>query len=183
MGAWAPRSPCASMVSSSRGAGGRVRPHEKGDRDHEIPTHRNLDRYLEENIAAPTSARTAREGDDGRGRILSLRFAMANQSSAKRPGSVTENADVAWSLSGLMPSRCAHREHGKRDPGFRAVYQETGNCIHAKWDPPGEGSHAVVRVLRRGYLAAAAIPACSARMAALSVASQVNSGSLRPKWP
>ena len=33
------------------------------------------------------------------------------------------------------------------------------------------------------YLAASAIPACSARLAALSVASQVNSGSLRPKCP
>ena len=66
---------------------GWVRPHEKGDKDHEIPTHRNLERYLEEYIAAPTSARTAKESDYGRGRILSLRFALANQSSAKRPRS------------------------------------------------------------------------------------------------
>jgi len=36
---------------------------------------------------------------------------------------------------------------------------------------------------RLSYLASAAIPACSARVAALSVASQVKSGSLRPKWP
>lgn len=35
----------------------------------------------------------------------------------------------------------------------------------------------------RGYLAATAIPACSARAAALSVASQVKSFSVRPKWP
>ena len=70
-----------------QGRRGRVRPYEKGDKDHEIPTHRNLERYLEEYIAAPTSAMPARESDDGRGRILSLRFALANQSSAKRPGS------------------------------------------------------------------------------------------------
>ena len=31
--------------------------------------------------------------------------------------------------------------------------------------------------------AAEATPACSASLAALSVASQVNSGSVRPKWP
>jgi hypothetical protein len=33
------------------------------------------------------------------------------------------------------------------------------------------------------YLAALAMPACSARVAALSVASQVKPGSVRPKWP
>jgi hypothetical protein len=55
-----------------QGRRGRVRPHEKGDKDHEIPTHRNLDRYFEEYIAAPTSARTARESDDGRGSMSAV---------------------------------------------------------------------------------------------------------------
>ncbi len=41
----------------------------------------------------------------------------------------------------------------------------------------------VAAMLLLGYLAAAFNPACSARAAALSVASQVNSGSVRPKWP
>ena len=42
----------------------------------------------------------------------------------------------------------------------------------------------VLRVCCGGaYLAASFNPACSARAAALSVASQVNSGSVRPKWP
>src|ERR1035438_5089123 len=52
-----------------------------------------------------------------------------------------------------------------------------------KWDPSGEGSHGVAQMLRWSYLAAAFNPACSASAAALSVASQVNSGSVRPKWP
>jgi hypothetical protein len=67
--------------------------------------------------------------------------------------------------------------------GLRVVDRPTGNCTPATWNPPGEGSHGVARVLWWGYLAAAFNPACSASAAALSVASQVNSGSLRPKWP
>ena len=39
------------------------------------------------------------------------------------------------------------------------------------------------RLIDPGYLAAATRPACSAKAAALSVASQVNSFSVRPKWP
>ena len=35
----------------------------------------------------------------------------------------------------------------------------------------------------RGYLAATVTAACSASLAALSVDSQVKSGSVRPKWP
>ena len=66
---------------------------------------------------------------------------------------------------------------------FRSYNRPTGNCTHAPWDPSGEGSHGVARVLRWDYLATAFNPACSARAAALSVASQVNSGSVRPKWP
>ena len=54
------------------------------------------------------------------------------------------------------------------------------DAVRAKkeWDPSGDGSHLVRFKLRLpAYLAAAFRPACSAKVAALSVASQVNSGS------
>lgn len=43
-----------------QGRRGWVRLHEKGGKEHEMPTHHNLDRYLEEYIAAPASPKTAR---------------------------------------------------------------------------------------------------------------------------
>ena len=60
-----------------------------------------------------------------------------------------------------------------------------------EWDPPltgpmifsFAGAHVLTSDLTSRYFAAAATPACSASSAALSVASQVNSGSVRPKWP
>ena len=79
--------------------------------------------------------------------------------------------------------RIAHWAAGARGARLGASSGQAGNCTPAKWDPPGEGSHGFARVLLWGYLAATANPACSARAAALSVASQVNSGSVRPKWP
>jgi integrase/recombinase XerD len=51
-----------------QGRRGWVRLHEKGGKEHEIPTHHNLDRYLEEYIARPASPETARARSSARSR-------------------------------------------------------------------------------------------------------------------
>ncbi len=39
---------------------GWVRLHEKGGNEHAMPTHHNLDRYLEQYIAGPASPKTGK---------------------------------------------------------------------------------------------------------------------------
>jgi len=71
--------------------------------------------------------------------------------------------------------------HSFPDPGDRQVIGGMKNGLIGTNRPVGPIFCETIR--GAVYLAAATSPACSARVAALSVASQVNSGSLRPKCP
>ena len=133
-----------SATSSCRAAGNKVRLHEKGGKEHEVPCHHNLERYLDEYIAA---AGIAEDPD-----------APLFQTAAGRTGRLTGNA--LWQQDAYRMIQRRAKAAGIQTRIGNHTFRATG-IIRPGWYPPARGRRHRARrylpnraAMRGGQLAA-----------------------------
>jgi integrase len=107
-----------------QGRRGWVRLHEKGGKEHEMPTHHNLDRYLEEYISAAGIAQ------DRKGPLF--------RTTRGRSGELTGNASPVRCVADDSPASCSGRHQDRDRLSHLSRHRHHG--LSKKWWKAGDRS-------------------------------------------